>query len=114
MKKQRSKKGQRAVSNKHAGRAYQRKVAKMIGGKNVGTIEGQDVEHRVFSVEAKKVKTFKRMFGKDGYWTQTMKNTPEGKIPLLFVHLTGSRHEDDLITMCYSDWRKCVSREYLS
>ena len=48
----------RVRRNKAQGRKVQTKIARMVGGKSVGTIEGQDIEHSVFSVETKHRKTF--------------------------------------------------------
>jgi hypothetical protein len=115
MKKERSEAGNRAVSNKNAGRKYQRRIAKRFGGKSVGTIEGQDIEHPVFSMECKKMKTFPSWFigknknGKEtGLWAQTLRNCPEGKIPLALLHMTGQKHEEDIVLMRLGDFENIV------
>lgn len=42
-----------ALANKRRGKAYQTKLAKMVGGRNIGTLGGEDVEHCEYSFEAK-------------------------------------------------------------
>jgi len=88
-------------SNKHAGRKYQSKLAKMLGGKSVGTIEGQDIEHPLWSIEAKKRKAFVACEWMD----QCRRNCPDGKTPVLIVHVTGKRHNEDLVIMTLEHWR---------
>jgi len=88
------------TSNKRAGRAYQQKMAKRLGGKSVGTIEGQDIEHAIWSIECKKRKSFVGQ----SFMDQAVRNCPEGKTPLVIVHVTGQRHESDLVMMRLKDW----------
>ena len=87
-------------SNKQAGRKYQAKIAKRFGGKSVGTIEGQDVEHNIFSIECKKRKAFIAT----GWMQQTVRNCPADKTPLLIVHVTGERHKNDMVIMRLEDF----------
>lgn len=124
-KKKRSKKGQQFVSNKNAGRKYQRQMAKRLGGKSVGTIEGQDIEHSVFSVETKKMKALPKELVSEkkvkdrktkeekviivGHWTQTLRNCPEGKIPVLIMHKTGDRFSNDLVVLKFGDFENLVN-----
>jgi len=88
------------TSNKRAGRAYQQKMAKRLGGKSVGTIEGQDIEHPYLSIECKKRKSFVGQ----SFMDQAVRNCPEGKTPVVIVHVTGQRHESDLVMMRLKDW----------
>lgn len=90
------------TSNKHAGRKFQSHIAQKLGGKSVGTIEGQDVEHPIWSIECKKRKAF---IGQK-FMTQCVKNCPANKTPLVVVHVTGERHENDLVMMRFSDWEE--------
>lgn len=93
------------LANKRAGRAFQAKAAKMLNAKNVGTIENQDLSHPLFSFEAKKRKSFLGI----AFMNQATKNCPEGKIPLVIVHQTEERHENDLILIRFSDWEKMIA-----
>jgi hypothetical protein len=117
------------VRNKYAGRAYQSKIAKRLGGKSVGTIEGQDVSHPVFSMECKKMKGFpswlyglkKKRKNKKvikiievGHWAQALHNCPAGKIPLLLMHRTKDNHEDDFVVMRLGDFERLVKPKKLT
>jgi hypothetical protein len=93
-------------SNKKAGRAYQSTIAKRMGGKSVGTIEGQDIEHPLFSIECKKRKAFVAT----NWMEQCISNAPEGKTPLLLVHVTGQRHKDDLAIMRLADFEDWLGK----
>lgn len=89
------------TANKRAGRAFQSHIAKTLGGKSVGTIEGQDVEHPLWSVECKK----RKAFAGQPFMQQAIRNCPEGKTPIVVVHVTGDRHSDDLVMMRFKDWQ---------
>ena len=98
-----SEKQQRQVKrNKAQGRKVQSRIAKMIGGKSVGTIEGQDISHEIWSIEAKHRKTF---IG-NTFMNQAVKNSPEGKTPVVIVHTLNQRFEKSLVMMRYSDWEE--------
>ena len=88
------------TANKRAGRAYQSYLAKRLGGKSVGTIEGQDIEHPIFSIEAKKRATF----GGTKFMEQCVRNCPANKTPLVVVHVTNTSHDTDLVMMRLKDF----------
>jgi hypothetical protein len=90
------------TANKRAGRLYQTYIAQKLGGKSVGTIEGQDVEHPLYSIECKKRKAF---IGQK-FMEQCVRNCPRGKIPLVIVHVTNQRHEDDFVMMRLADFEE--------
>jgi len=90
----------RVIRNKAQGRKVQAKIAKMIGGKSVGTIEGQDIEHPLWSGETKHRKTF---IG-NTFMNQAVKNCPENKTPIVIVHTLNQRFEKSLVMMRFSDW----------
>lgn len=88
------------TSNKHAGRKYQAVIAKRLGGQSVGTIEGQDVKAGPYSIECKKRKAFVAT----NWMDQCVRNCPEGKLPIVMVHVTGSKHDHDLVMVRLKDW----------
>ena len=97
-------------SNKKAGRAYQSYVARRLGGKSVGTIELQDIEHPIWSIEVKKRKAFS---GKK-FMEQAVRNAPENKTPLVVVHVTNDNHDNDLVMMQmidFEDWYVAKTEE---
>ena len=90
------------VRNKRQGRHVQSVIAKRLGGKNVGTIEGQDVAFadKPWSVE---VKHRKKFIGRT-FMKQAVKNCPKDKTPLVVVHELNSRHDEDLVLIQMKDW----------
>lgn len=89
-----------AIRNKRQGKAVQKKVVESFGGVNIGTLGGEDGWHPLWSIE---VKSCARFAG-EGYMVQCEKNCKENKTPLLVVHTTNQRHEDDLVIMRRKDW----------
>ena len=92
----------RVNRNKAQGRKVQSKFAKMLGGKSVGTIEGQDIEHSLFSGETK----HRKKFIGNTFMDQAVKNCPEGKTPLVIIHTLNQRFKNSLVMMKYSDWEE--------
>jgi hypothetical protein len=74
-----------------------------IGAKR-NHFEAEDCSHPIFSIECKQrtgknyPKTLKAWFA------QAQRNAPEGKIPLLAIHLTGERRTEDLVIMRRADF----------
>jgi hypothetical protein len=91
-----------ARKNRRRGKQFQWKAAKLLGGKNVGGLGGEDVEHIDYSIEAKSRASF---VGKN-WMEQAEKNCPEGKIPLVLIHIRKDRHEDDLVMMRLKSFQK--------
>jgi hypothetical protein len=92
--------------NKRAGRKYQSYLANRLGGKSVGTIEPQDISHPIWSIEAKKRKTF----AGQKFMQQAVKNCPADKTPIAIVHITGDSHNDDIVMMRLKDWEEWYGR----
>lgn len=86
--------------NKRAGRRYQGKLAELVGGKNIGTVGGEDIEHPLFSYEAKR----RKLFVACGWLDQARRNCPEGKVPVVVCHVSGRRHRDDLVICSLGEW----------
>jgi len=94
-----------ANRNKARGKGYQTTLAEMVNGMNIGTLGGEDVMHSTFSFEAKTRKSYTT----EGMMQQAEANCPENKIPVVACHVIGKRHEDDLITMRFKDWKNLLS-----
>lgn len=101
-------KRKRVLRNKQQGRHVQSVHAKMLGGKNVGTIEGQDISHEIFSGESKHRKTFAGQKVMD----QAIKNCPVGKIPIGIVHILRQEHGNDIVMIRLSDFLALVDKAY--
>jgi hypothetical protein len=91
-----------AVQNKRRGRMVQKKIVEHLGGKNVGTLGGEDGMHDIWSIEAKGL----RKFVGEKHMLQCERNCPKGKTPLLVVHVIGQRYHNDLVIMRRKDWEE--------
>jgi hypothetical protein len=90
-----------AKQNRNRGKATEKAIAGRLNGKRVGTLGGQDVEAGAFSIEVKSRKAFVGA----GFMAQAIRNCPQGKTPLVIVHVTGARHNGDLVMMRLADWQ---------
>lgn len=88
--------------NKRQGRKVQSELARITGGKSVGTIEGQDISYqsKPWSVEAKHRSTFVG----NTFMEQAKRNAPKGKIPIVIVHTKNQRYKDALVMVRLEDW----------
>ncbi len=96
--------------NKNRGKQVERKVAKLLGGKRIGTMGGEDIAMDKYSVEVKSrkkisvVDRFEKMVKNkekiqeievkrsvlDRWWEQAMKHA-ESKEPVLVCHVMNSK-----------------------
>lgn len=86
--------------NRNRGKATERAVARSLGGKRVGVLGGEDVEAGLFSVECKSRKAF---IGQS-FMAQAVRNCPQGRVPMVVVHVHGQRRSGDLVMLRMSDW----------
>lgn len=94
--------------NRDRGKRFERKVAERLGGKRTGVLGGEDVMHPIYSIECKSRETLPKWFAK--FWEQTLANCEQGKTPLLVIHQTNKRHDDDFVVMKLSDFELfCVT-----
>ena len=89
-----------AAQNKRRGKAYQSRLAKRLGGENIGTLGGEDIRHPYLSVEAKT----RKVFVGEKYMSQAKANCPTGKIPIVVIHVVGREYKDDLVLIRLADF----------
>ena len=96
------------IRNKRQGRKVQSVLAQLTGGKNVGTIENQDISfvNKPFSIEAK----HRKVFIGNTFMEQAERNAPEGKIPIVMVHTKGKRFNKSLVMIHLDEWLKITER----
>jgi hypothetical protein len=92
--------------NRRRAKAIERALAKRLGGRRVGILGQEDIFTDLFSVE---VKSRKSVAVWD--WYQQAVRNAKGKIPLLIVHITGKRHDDDLVVLSLADFEKLIKKE---
>ena len=91
--------------NRDRGKRAEREVAKMVGGRRVGTMCGEDI----FSMDGKysyEVKS-RQTFVASNWWNQALKNA-KGKTPIVVVHVHGQRHNNDFVIMQMIDFQKLI------
>ncbi len=82
--------------NRNRGKKTEAAIAKRLG-----ILGNDDVQAGAFSIEVKdRVK-----FVGTGFMEQAVRNCPKDKTPLVVVHVTGARHDGDLVMMRLSDWQ---------
>jgi len=106
----REKKARIARQNKRRSKQDQTKSAQMMGMENVAGLAGEDARSHCFSGEWKCLKRF----AGEKYLEQAEKNCPEGKIPLVKVHIVGERREDDILMFRFRHWQKVCRPELYS
>jgi|GEM_PF-1584194 len=103
-----AKKGKIVKRNKAQGRSIQSKIAKRLGGKSVGTIEGQDVAFydKPWSIEVK----HRKKFVGNAFMAQAIKNAPKDKTPIVIVHELNQRFNNSLVMIRLKDWELWYGR----
>jgi len=87
--------------NRSRGKRTEKAIAKKVNGKRLGLLGKEDVDAGPFSIEVKD----RKVFSGRSFMEQAVRNCREGKTPLVIVHLTGKRHDDDLVMMRLKDWQ---------
>jgi len=82
----------------------ERYIAKVFDGMRTGVLGGEDILHPIYSIECKSREKLPKWFSK--FWEQTMYNCKEGKVPLLVIHVTNARHDDDFVIMRLKDFEE--------
>lgn len=85
---------------------FERRIALDLGGRRIGILGGEDVEHPFLSGECKLLKKLPK-FLTDVY-DQAKKNCPKGKIPFACVKQNGKHDKNSLIILSYEDFNKMV------
>lgn len=93
-----------ARKNRKRGKRVQKKVNDRLGADNVGTLGGEDGKNSKFSVE---VKGLKKFVG-EKYMLQAENNNVRKVIPIVVVHIVGSKYENDLVMIRFKDFKKLV------
>jgi len=93
-----------ARRNRARGKATEKAIAQRFGGQRMGIFGREDVRMSLFSVEVKD----RRKFVGQGFMEQSVRNCPEGKIPLVVVHITGQRRVNDLVMVRMKDFEDCL------
>lgn len=94
------------VLNRRRGKSNERALAKRLKAKRVGILQGEDLEHPIFSFEVKERKKLP-VFLRESY-QQAVDNAPDDKIPIVVLHQLKTKHSKDLIIMALKDFEKII------
>jgi hypothetical protein len=83
----------------------ERAVAAKLGGKRQH-FEAEDISHPIWSVQVKHRSPANYPKRVSDWLNQARVDAPEGKIPLLVIHLSGDRHGEDMVVMRMSDFEE--------
>lgn len=97
--------------NRQRGKRNERATAKLLDGRRVGTMCGEDVFTARFSIECKSREKLPAFIVKS--YEQAIKNNKERdkKVTLLQLHQTGSRHLNDFIVISMKDFLSLLGVE---
>ncbi|BCG46830.1 hypothetical protein GEOBRER4_n1644 [Citrifermentans bremense] len=91
-----------AKRNRQRGKENEKVLAKIMNGDRKGLLGGEDISAGPWSIEAKsRVKSTAHTF-----MSQAVRNCPNGKAPMVIIHLHNSRRDNDLVCVRLSDWRE--------
>lgn len=89
--------------NRKRAKEVERRLAKKLGGRRVGILGQEDIEHERFSIEVKS----RKKFVAEAWMKQAEKNA-KGKIPIVIVHVTGKHHENDYVIIKLKDFKEHI------
>ena len=87
---------------------FERRIAKRLGGRRVGILGKEDIEHPVFSVETKVLKELPKFMTK--VYGQAKRNSPKGKIPFACIKENGRHDENALVILSFGDFQEILRR----
>ncbi len=95
-----------SIKGRNRGKALERAIARRLDGERVGCtgLATPDVVCDCFSVECKSRQSLPSWL--TAAMRQAAHNAPEGKIPLVILHQTGKRHDDDVVVIRLQDFER--------
>jgi len=88
--------------NRQRGKELEREISKLLGGKRIGILGCEDIEHPVWSIETKE----RKRLSIEAFMLQAERNTPIHKTPLLVLHQLGKEHKNDIVCMRLKDFQE--------
>ena len=86
--------------NRQRGKETERAIALLLGGKRIGTMCGEDVEHPLWSIECKSRQRFYPL----KWLEQASKHCPPNKTPLVVIHQRHKEYMDSVVMISMRDW----------
>ncbi len=97
--------------SRRRGKRNQRVIAKLLSGDNRGIIGKEDVRvDSRYYIECKERESLPKSL--QHMWDQAVYNTPEGKIPVVQLHILGTEYlKSDLVFMLLKDFKDIIEKE---
>lgn len=94
--------------NRQRGKRTEKSIAKLLDGKRIGILGKDDIQtyDGRFSIEVKD----RKKCVVTGFMEQAKRNCGE-KIPLVVLHITGSRHDEDIVMMRMENWKEMLDEK---
>lgn len=89
-----------AKRNRGRGKRNEKALARLTNMERVGIFGKEDGKSEIFSAEWKS----RKKFVGQKFMNQAVANCPEGKTPLVVVHVLSQRRTNDLVMMRLRDW----------
>ena len=86
--------------NRERGKEAEKAIAKLLGGRRVGILGKEDIDHPDYTVEVKSRKTF----AGSKFLEQAEQHNTGDKTAIAVVHVTGKRHADDIVMIRLKDF----------
>jgi len=94
--------------NRNRGKAAERAIAKMLGGKRIGTMGEEDVMHPVLSIEVKS----RQSFVGEGWLKQAEANAPGERIAAVVVHIKGQPFDKSMVLLRITEFMELAELDY--
>ena len=88
-------------------KAFERRVAKDLGGRRTSILGGEDIEHPIYSIECKLLSDIPQWLIK--LWTQTAFNCPDSKTPLAIVKEKNRNDDNAFVILRYIDFKNLIN-----
>lgn len=88
--------------NRERGKETEKAIAKLLGGRRVGILGKEDIDHPDYTVEVKSRKSF----AGSKFLEQAERHNADDKTAIAIVHVTGQRHGNDIVMMRLRDFLK--------
>lgn len=95
---------QSLAQNRKRGKAVEKAIAKKLNGIRIGLLGHEDIIHDRFSIEVKSRKSFVGC----NWYDQALRYS-RGKIPLVVVHVTNKRHDNDFVLIRLKDFLALIN-----
>lgn len=86
--------------NRERGKEAERTIAKLIGGRRVGILGKEDIDHPDYTVEVKSRKSF----AGSKFLEQAEKHNKGDKTAIAIVHVSDKGHKNDIVMMRLKDF----------